>query len=265
MDKDTVISVLSSNGLNAQSRFGQNFLCDDSVINKIIEISGIKPGSSVLEIGPGLGALTEKAIELGADYTGVEIDRGLFEVLKDTYGDKFICSDYLKLEKESYSKDFDKVISNIPYYVMTPIIKKLLTDCTVADKMTFMVEEDAIDRIIAFPNTKQYGPLAVLCSVYGDVKKEFTVQSSCFYPAPHTTSAVISLTRRDGFDINEDFCEFVEAAFSMRRKTLINSLKAFSKSHGSDIENILDDLGINKKVRAEAIEPALFVSMFEQI
>ena len=264
MDKDSVISLLMSEGLNAQSRFGQNFLCDDGVINRIIEISDIKPGSSVLEIGPGLGALSEKILEAGSFYRAVEIDRGLFDLLQRTYGQHFILSDFLKLDKEDYApQHYDRVLSNIPYYVMTPIMKKLLIDCGKAERMTFMVEEDAIDRICASKNSKQYGPLAVLCAVFGEVKKEFTVPSSAFYPMPHTSSAVISLKRREGAVISEGFAQFVEAAFSMRRKTFLNSVKAFSKSRNIDMPSILDRLAIDKNIRAESLDPFIFVSIYE--
>ena len=264
MDKDTVISLLTGEGLNAQSRFGQNFLCDDGVINKIIEISDIKPGCSVLEIGPGLGALSEKILKTGSSYKAVEIDRGLFDLLQRTYGDHFILSDYLKLAKEDYNpQGYDCVLSNIPYYIMTPIMKKLLIDCEKADRMTFMVEEAAIDRICASKNSKQYGPLAVLCAVFGEVKKEFTVPSSAFYPMPHTTSAVISLKRREGSVISEVFAEFVEAAFSMRRKTFLNAVRSFSKSRNIDMSAILDELGIDKNVRAESLDPSIFISIYD--
>lgn len=280
MKKDRVLEILKSNDLQAQSKFGQNFLCNDQITNRIVDVSDIRSDSRVLEIGPGIGALTETILcrsNGDMQYTAIEIDRGLASYLEN---DEFIgqhaiiiCSDFLKLDKNDYVEyyDFDFVVSNIPYYVMTPIIKKLLIDCNSAEKMTFMVEADAIDRIVATPKSKQYGPLAVLCSVYGVVNKEFTVSSDCFYPMPHTLSAVITLTKKislnedDDFEITPGFASFVEACFSMRRKTLYNCLNNYFKmvSPKMPIISAIEKLGYSSKVRAEDINPNDFVELYK--
>lgn len=279
MKKDRVLEILNSNNLQAQSKFGQNFLCNDEITNKIVDVSDIRPDSRVLEIGPGIGSLTEAILSRSngdMQYTAIEIDRGIANFIEnDPYlGQRviIICSDYLKLDKDDYVEyyDFDFVVSNIPYYVMTPIIKKLLIDCNSAEKMTFMVEQDAIDRIIAKPKTKQYGPLAVLCAVYGFVNKEFSVSPDCFYPMPHTMSAVITLTKKitlnedENFVITPEFASFVETCFSMRRKTLYNNLGNYFKLFNPNIPLVsaIEKLGYSTKVRAEDIKPDDFVELY---
>ena len=280
MKKDRVLEILNSNDLKAQSKFGQNFLCNDEITERIVDVSDIRPDSRVLEIGPGLGALTEAILHRSngeMQYKAIEIDRGLVEYLEN---EPFIglnalidCADFTKLKREDYVEyhDFDFVVSNIPYYVMAPIIKKLLIECGTAEKMTFMVEQDAIERIVAKPDTKQYGPLAVLCAVYGKVNKEFSVPADCFYPAPHTLSAVITLTKKITFDdddifvITPEFSKFLDSCFSMRRKTLYNCL---STNFGSfslkmSILNAIEKLGYNTKVRAESIKPDDFVELYK--
>ncbi|MBO7450806.1 MAG: ribosomal RNA small subunit methyltransferase A [Clostridiales bacterium] len=271
MNKDEVITILDNNGLHAKANFGQNFLCDEEIINRIIEVSEAGSDSRVLEIGPGIGALTKPLIDLGCDLTAVEIDKELFSYLKDEYDGKLnlIQSDYLKLPVSDYAdKPFDHVLSNIPYYVMTNIMKKLLVDCGSAKKMTFMVEDDAISRIICEPNTKQYGPLSILIGIYGKANREFTVPSGCFYPMPHTTSAVITVTKdSDSHEITSDLCDFIEAAFSKRRKTLSNSLSSFLsvRELKMSLAEALEKKGIAPTIRAEALRPSDLVELYDLI
>ena len=269
MNRSEVVHILESNDLHAKTKFGQNFLCNEDIIKRIIEVSGVGPDSVCLEIGPGIGALTEPLSDLCSSLTAVEIDKELFSYLEKTLGSKVTLhlSDYLKLKKEDYIvKPYDHVLSNIPYYVMTGIMKKLMVDCGNAEKMTFMVEDEAIARIICEPSTKQYGPLAVLVGVYGSARREFTVPSDCFYPMPHTVSAVITLSREDrGFEITVDFCSFVEAAFSKRRKTLSNSLSAYLSSVDVKMpfKEALKTMDLEEIIRAEVLKPLDFVELYK--
>ena len=132
--------------------------------------------------------------------------------------------------------------------------------------MTFMVEDEAIARIICEPSTKQYGPLAVLVGVYGSAKREFTVPSDCFYPMPHTVSAVITVSKIDrGFEISDDFCSFVESSFSKRRKTLSNSLSSYLSSVEvkMPLKDALKILGLEENIRAEVLKPLDFVELYK--
>lgn len=281
MDKQKVLEILNANNLHADRNFGQNFLCNDEIIERIVKTSDIRDDSNILEIGPGIGSLTEYVIRYlngNLQYTVVEIDKRLSEYLTDheLFKDyaNVINEDFLKLKREDYLpyKGFDFVLSNIPYNITTPLIKKLLVDCNSAERMTFMVETDAIDRICAAPKSKQYGPLAVLCSVYGMINKEFNVSPENFYPMPHTMSSVITLTKKldlnnSGFVITDGFVEFVEACFSQRRKTLFNSLKSYFDTHstGLPLQKALFMLRINPNTRAEVLTPEQFVDIYSKI
>ena len=264
MDRETTNKYLKTHGILPESRFGQNFLCDEDIIASIVEIAGIRKGDRVLEIGPGIGALTRPLSAMDIDLTSVEIDKRLSEILREDpdINAQVIDSDFLKLT--DYNPEaFDIVISNLPYYVMTDIMKKLFAECINARKMVFMVEEEATARIDASPKTKQYGPLAVLTAVYGVYSEELTVQGSCFIPAPRTTSAVISLTRsEDAKALNKEFVRFVDTCFSMRRKKLTNSLKAYPKEI---VEGAYSKLGLDPNVRAEELAPEVFISLYDAI
>ncbi|MCQ2503662.1 MAG: 16S rRNA (adenine(1518)-N(6)/adenine(1519)-N(6))-dimethyltransferase RsmA [Saccharofermentans sp.] len=255
MNREDTLDYIKSKGILPDKNFGQNFLCDEEIIDSIISLSSACPNQEVIEIGPGLGALTDKLVDLGARVTAVEIDKRLNEHLQSRFEGKdinIICSDYLKLDDYN-AKSYITAISNIPYYVMTPIMMKLMSDLTSCTKMTFMVEEEAIRRIDAKPGTKQYGALAVTCAVYGKVKKEFAVPRNAFIPPPHTTSAVITLTREEGLPAPE-FTAFIERCFRERRKKIVNAFP--------DIKDAVLSLGIKEDIRAEHITPSQYRDIF---
>ena len=245
------------NGFLPESKFGQNFLRDEKVISDIISLCDIRREDKVLEIGPGLGSLSVYLSDLTDDLTLIEIDKRLASFLEadEDVKAEVISSDYLKLTDYDADK-FDVVVSNLPYYVMTDIMKKLFDECVNARKMVFMVEKDALARIMAPAGTKQYGPLAVLCSLYGEVKHEFDVPRNCFVPAPNTTSCVISLTRGNEA-IPSGFVKFLNRAFAMRRKKLVNNIK--------EAGNFLEDLGLDPGIRAEQLTPSEFSALYNAI
>ena len=251
------LALINTKGFMPESKFGQNFLCDEDIIGSIVDLCEINQGDKVLEIGPGLGSISFPISELTDDFTVVEIDKRLASFLKDELELKadVITSDFLKLN--DYGADeMDVVVSNLPYYVMTDIMKKLFDECTNTRKMVFMVEKDALARIMAQPNTKQYGPLAVLVSLYGEARHEFDVPRNCFIPAPNTTSCVISLTS-GGEKIPAGFVKFVNRAFAMRRKKLVNNIK--------EAGPVLAKLGLAENTRAEQLTPAQILSLYNAI
>ena len=255
MNKEDTLRYIADNKILPDKNFGQNFLCDEDIIDNIIELTGASSGSKVIEIGPGCGALTDKFVDMGADITAVEIDKRLNEHLVRRFDGKdidIICSDYLKLTDYA-SESYEYAVSNIPYYVMTPIMIKLMTDLTSCKKMTFMVEEAAIARIMAGPGSKQYGPLAVMCSCFGKVTKELVVPRSAFIPPPHTTSAVITLSREDGIP-DKGFASFLEKCFAQRRKKMTNSFP--------ELKSIISSMGIREDIRAEAVTPQEYRDIF---
>ncbi len=258
MNKEETLRYIADNKILPDKNFGQNFLCDEDIISAIIELTGAGEGDKVLEIGPGIGALTDRFAEAGIDITAIEIDKRLNEKLTERFKEmsniRIICNDYLKCHDYGESS-FKYAVSNIPYYVMTPIMMKLMSDLTDCIKMTFMIEEEAFRRISAGPGTKQYGPLAVICSCFGTVRKEFTVPREAFVPAPHTTSAVITITREKGIP-SPEFVSFVEKCFRVRRKKLTNSFP--------ELKETIINSGIREDIRAEQIEPETFRDIFRQ-
>ena len=251
------LAIIKQKGFMPELKFGQNFLCDEEIIGNIVDLCGINAGDKVLEIGPGLGSISVPLTENSDALTVVEIDKRLASFLKDELELKadIITSDFLKLKDYDADK-FDVIVSNLPYYVMTDIMKKLFAECTNARKMVFMVEEDALPRLFAEEGSKQYGPLSILCSLYGGLRKEFTVPRNCFIPSPNTTSCVISLTKGDN-ELSEGFVKFLNRAFAMRRKKLVNNVK--------EAAGVLEQLGLPSDVRAEQIKPGKFIELYNAI
>ena len=261
MNREQTLRFIVEHEILPAGKFGQNFLCDEKIISSIIGLCDIRKGDKVIEIGPGIGALTRELSSLDCNITAVEIDKKLGNILKDEIPSaEIIVEDFLKyIPKKAY----DIAVSNIPYYVMTPIMIRLLSSFSSCRKMVFMVEEDAIRRIDAVPGTKQYGPLSILCSLYGDFRKEFTVPSGCFIPPPHTSSAVITLSRKDGWDIPSGFAAFLDQCFRERRKKLLNNLSSvYSKEKAIEA---ISAAGLAPDVRAEAVPPSKFATLFDKM
>lgn len=262
MNRDAIKDILQSEGILPLSKYGQNFLCDEKTIQDIVDLCEISRADMVLEVGPGLGSLTFP-LSLKTDNLGcVEIDKGLADHLKETITNATIFhQDFLKFERPENVK-IDVVVSNIPYYIMTDIMKKLFSEYTDARKMVFMVEDEAIARIDCKPGSKQYGPLAILSSLYGEYKYEFKVPSTAFIPQPRTTSAVISFTRSMSADyLTPEFVKFLNTCFSMRRKMLKKNLAGIAEP--DNIHSALISLGLNDNCRAEELAPGEFVRLFK--
>ena len=268
MNKQEVLSILEQYGLSATKSLGQNFLCNEDVIGRILDLAEISEKTRVLEIGPGIGALSEEAVKRAGKYTAVEIDTSFqnrLDFVITEQGGRVIFQDFLAFSASSLSKEEmpDVVISNLPYYVMTPIMLKVMADFPDCGKMVYMVEEEAQERIFAKPGTKQYGPLSVLTDLFGLKKKEFVVDRSSFVPPPNTTSAVITIKRHEGQEWKADWIRFVESAFALRRKTLVNSLSSAGKYGKESIASALSEMGKKETARCEELAPADFVRLYE--
>ena len=262
MDREATNTYLKTHGILPEAKFGQNFLCDEGIAASIIESAEFRSGDRVLEIGPGIGALSRPLSKLDISLVCVEIDKRLASVLRDDpeVTAEITDSDFLKL-KDYGAGEFDVVISNLPYYVMTDIMKKLYGECTKARRMVFMVEEDALDRIMATPRTKQYGPLSVLTSLYGTASVVTRVPGSSFIPAPKTTSAVICL-ESDGNGLSRELVSFVDQCFMNRRKKLKAALKCYDSV---TVAGAYADLGLDDNTRAEEVEPEAFLRLYNDI
>ena len=261
MTRDKVLQIMKEHNILPEAGFGQNFLCDEDIITGIIEAADIKPGDTVLEIGPGIGALTEPLSKMDINLKCVEIDKRLVSYLRGAYPDvEIIDSDFLKLKDYGADK-IDVVISNLPYYIMTDIMMKVFEEATHSRKIVYMVEEAALDRILCESGTKSYGPLAAVSELYGDIMKVSTVQGTCFVPQPRTTSTVISFRCYDNRP-DKALMDFIKKCFAKRRKTLANNLK------GCDMDKFrkcLKEIGWEENVRAEVLEPCDFRDLFNAL
>lgn len=261
MTRDKVLQIMKEHNILPEAGFGQNFLCDEDIITGIIEAADIKPGDTVLEIGPGIGALTEPLSKMDINLKCVEIDKRLVSYLRGAYPDvEIIDSDFLKLKDYGADK-IDVVISNLPYYIMTDIMMKVFEEATHARKIVYMVEEAALDRILSESGTKSYGPLAAVSELYGDIMIVSKVPGTCFVPQPRTTSTVISFRCYDNRP-DKALMDFIKKCFAKRRKTLANNLK------GCDMDKFrkcLKEIGWDENVRAEVLEPCDFRDLFNAL
>ena len=247
----------------ARKRFGQNFLHDTNIIQKIINVINPQSNDHFVEIGPGLGALTIQLIKYNTKLDIIEIDRDLIEHLKKEFETETNFTihehDALKFDYASISTDNIRVIGNLPYNISTPLLFHLISYAKIIQDMTFMLQKEVVDRICSSPDNKQYGRLSVMLQYQCEVEKLFTVKPGAFNPAPKVDSAIVKLIPRKIIKNNaRDFNQFstiVLDAFSQRRKTLRNTLK----KHLTEQEII--DCNIDPSTRAETLTVDEFVRL----
>ena len=262
------IEVLQKYGFVFQKRFGQNFLIDTHVLERIIEASGITKDDFVLEIGPGIGTMTQYLAEAAREVTAVEIDDALIPILKDTlkewdnvtvlHGD-ILKTDIRKIADEKNQGRPIKVVANLPYYITTPIIMGLFESHVPVDSITVMVQKEVADRMQTGPGSKDYGALSLAVQYYAEPKIVANVPPNCFMPRPKVGSAVIRLTRHQNPPVTtldeKLMFRLIRASFNQRRKTLSNSLKnsqelPYSKE---EVEAAITECGLPLNIRGEAL------------
>lgn len=252
--------ILKKFKLRAVKGLGQNFLIDADIVRGIIEAADICAGDEVLEIGPGIGTLTQRLLEAGAFVTAVEVDKKLPAVLKETLDGyenfRLVEGDILKINlSELMPKPF-KVAANLPYYITTQILLTLLEKDLPATKIVTMVQREVAERMTAAPGSKIYGALSVAVQFRSEPRIAFDVPPESFLPSPEVTSSVVVCdVRKPPFEVDEDFFfKVVRTAFAQRRKTLLNSLASFGK------EKLLAS-GIDVKRRAETLSLEEFAAL----
>ncbi len=276
--KNSTYDILQKYNAKAKKHFGQNFLVDEVILNKIVESSRISNQDLVIEIGPGIGSLTERLIKTGAKVISFEIDRDMGEILKERFGEisnfKLVMEDILKADINKYIEDNSvegkvKVVANIPYYITTPIIFKLLEDINKVEEIIVMVQNEVANRIVSKERSKDYGVLNVNVNYYGIPEKLFEVPRESFLPMPGVTSAVVKIIRSRRYNVFDEkmFFDFVKASFSQRRKKISNSLAGsrFNNFTKEDIKDILSNNEIDINTRAEEISVEKYVKIVNSI
>lgn len=257
-------------------RYGQNFLTDGNIIEKILEGSDIQEGDYILEIGPGIGTMTQYLCERSAHVLAVEIDPKLIPILNDTlrdYSNKTILNeDVLRINlKEELKKISDKpfkVIANLPYYITSEIIMNLLEKDLPIESITVMVQKEVAERMIAPPGKKDYGALSVAVQFYSKPEIVTIVPKTVFMPQPKVESAVINLKILDEPPVEtqkEAFFKVVKASFSMRRKTLLNCLSNGLKMDRQKVIEVLEKCNIDGKRRGETLSLEEFAKIANEI
>lgn len=270
------IEVLQKYNFAFQKRFGQNFLIDTHVLEKIIAASQITKDDFVLEIGPGIGTMTQYLAEYAREVTAVEIDNTLISILKDTLKDwdnvTVINDDILKVDIRKLALEKNggrpiKVVANLPYYITTPIIMGLFENQVPIDSITIMVQKEVADRMQVGPGTKDYGALSLAVQYYARPEIVANVPPNCFMPRPKVGSAVIRLERyeKPPVQVTDEKLMFriIRASFNQRRKTLVNGLKNSQELSYSreEIEEVLNTCGIPLNIRGEALTLAEFAEI----
>ena len=265
-EPSTIKLIKNKFGFRFSKSLGQNFLIDKSVIDSIVEGAGISEEDLVIEIGPGIGVLTQAASEKAGKVISVEIDSNLVEIMKYTLDGlknvKIINDNILKTDlkaliaEEQGDLKHVKVLGNLPYYITTPIIMKLLSEHIPADSLTVMMQKEVADRMIAEPGTKIYGAASVAVQYYSVVNHITDVQKTSFMPQPKVDSCVLRMDIREQPAVhtkNEDwYFNVVRSAFSQKRKTLLNSLGSTGESK-EQIRAALEQAEIDPKRRAETL------------
>lgn len=270
------IEIIQKYEFAFQKKFGQNFLIDTHVLDKIIAAAGVAKEDCVLEIGPGIGTMTQYLAENARHVVAVEIDSNLIPILKETLSDyenvTVIHDDILKVDINQITKQYNdgrpiKVVANLPYYITTPIIMGLFENMVPIDNVTVMVQKEVADRMQVGPGSKDYGALSLAVQYYAKPYIVANVPPNCFMPRPNVGSAVIRLTRHKEPPVKAEdtglMFRLIRASFNQRRKTLQNGLNnspevPFTKE---EISEAVKSLGLGPSVRGEALTLEQFASL----
>ena len=281
-DYSVTRAILERHGFTFKKSFGQNFLTDTNILQKIVDTAEIDKNINVIEIGPGIGALTEFLAESATEVMAFEIDDRLVPILADTLRDfdnvTVVNQDILKVDLAQYMAEFKnpdlpiKVVANLPYYITTPILMHLIESGIPFSEFVVMMQREVADRISAQPNTKAYGSLSIAVQYYMTAKVAFIVPRTVFVPAPNVDSAILKMVRRDqpavAVQDEKFFFKVSKASFVHRRKTLWNNLTShFGKSEETKakLTAALEQAELSPSVRGEALALADFARLADAL
>ena len=281
-DHSVTRAILERHGFTFKKSFGQNFLTDTNILQKIVDTAEIDKKVNVIEIGPGIGALTEFLAESAAEVMAFEIDDRLVPILADTLRDfdnvTVVNQDILKVDLAQYIAEFKnpdlpvKVVANLPYYITTPILMHLIESGILFSEFVVMMQKEVADRISAQPNTKSYGSLSIAVQYYMTAKVAFIVPRTVFVPAPNVDSAILKMVRRDqpAVEVQDEkfFFKVSKASFVHRRKTLWNNLTSYfgkSEETKGKLTAALERAEISPSVRGEALSLKEFARLADAL
>lgn len=265
MQASEIKKILEENNISVKKQYGQNFLMDDNIIKKICEISNIDKETNVIEIGPGLGFLTKELSQRAKQVLCYEVDGDMIKILTNKFSSSNVIikyQDFLKANidediKKIFSSDNVIVVANLPYYITTAILTKILNESKYIKQLTVMMQEEVAQRICGTPSTKDYNALSVLIQYYTNTTNAIKVPSSVFFPAPKVDSSVVLIKKKDTITnkvLDEKYFKtFIYTIFAQRRKTLINNLKKLTKFDYEKTSEIFNELNIDLSVRAEKL------------
>lgn len=265
MQASEIKKILEENNISVKKQYGQNFLMDDNIIKKICEISNIDKETNVIEIGPGLGFLTKELSQRAKQVLCYEVDGDMIKILTNKFSSSNVIikyQDFLKANidediKKIFSSDNVIVVANLPYYITTAILTKILNESKYIKQLTVMMQEEVAQRICGTPSTKDYNALSVLIQYHTNTTNAIKVPSSVFFPAPKVDSSVVLIKKKDTITnkvLDEKYFKtFIYTIFAQRRKTLINNLKKLPKFDYEKTSEIFNELNIDLSVRAEKL------------
>ena len=281
-DHSVTRAILERHGFTFKKSFGQNFLTDTNILQKIVDTAEIDKNVNVIEIGPGIGALTEFLAENAAEVMAFEIDDRLVPSFADTLRDfdnvTVVNQDILKVDLAQYIAEFKnpdlpiKVVANLPYYITTPILMHLIESGIPFSEFVVMMQKEVADRISAQPNTKAYGSLSIAVQYYMTAKVAFIVPRTVFVPAPNVDSAILKMVRREqpAVEVQDEkfFFKVTKTSFVHRRKTLWNNLTSYfgkSEEVKTKLERALEKADLAANVRGEALDLAAFARLSDAL
>ena len=266
-------AVLEAHGFSFQKKYGQNFLIDGNVLNSIIDAAGITKDDFVLEIGPGIGTMTQRLCEEAREVVAVEIDKTLIPILDDTLSSyknwTVINQDILKVDINKLAEEKNagkpiKVVANLPYYITTPIIMGLFESHVPLESITIMIQKEVADRMQEGPGSKEYGALSLAVQYYSKPEIVCEVPPSCFMPQPKVSSTVITLKCHDNPPVKCDeklLFQIIRASFNQRRKTLQNGLSNGLHYSKEQIAEAIEKAGFSPTIRGEALSLEDFATL----